>query len=1155
MTQKFTTLKEVKEKREEFDKQFNGKVPNYLVEYLDNCEKTILNATKFRDIYINTPEEDRIQYVRDRNKEIIGDNEYELVKVSEPVHSDLEYHYNEPFTAKTRVEEEKELSQDEINALIEICKDDLYLFAIRYFPHYLKRPSSRLHKFLYNTLGREINKNKKKGSRWAIAAPRGSAKCEEKTNKINKLDGTIINIGDIQVGDKILSFNKNLKLEEDTVVAKWDTGTKLVRTITLRSGRKTSITEDHRLFNLDGEIELKNIKIGDRIATPRKIDCITKQNTMSLDEATFLAYILAEGGLSNKSDCRFTNFDKIVIDNFEKVCKNLGFELIKTKVKGQFRVKNALSYLRKYKLMGHKSTSKFIPDEVFKQNNEFLKVFLSSFIDTDGWISKNNISAGITLANEKMVDQLFTIFLRLGFLPVKQGKPNDFAGAWAVTINGIEQLKKLSKIGLKLKQDKLLNTIYLFKYAIPNPNLDLIDTSWKKYSNITPHFLRKNYSIRIDNNYSTSRKKVKKVADICNNQFLRNLADSDIYWDEVVDISEPYLTETCDIETEKNHNFISNNIFSHNCMRDDALVTMVSGFHKELRSIVIGDKVISYSGEKFEEDVVKAVHKGKRYIHDIVLESGRVIGVSKEHRLYSRIGLQEVKDFVIGDKIAVANKVEEGFKVSWEKILYISQRYKHKIVDIEVEKNHNFIANGILSHNSTLVSSIFPLWCAVYNKKKFIIIISNTAGQAEDFLSDIKRELEYNLKLKQDFPHAVGKGKVWRASEVILNNDVKILSLGTGNQIRGRRFGIYRPSLVLLDDLEDSEMVKSQTQRDFIRNDWFNKDLLFAGGEKDAPTDFFVVGTILGKDSLLNALLDPKQYPDWSGRRFPAVEAFSTSELWKEWERIYKDQFNLNRKEDALKFFEAHKDEMLEGSKVLWPEGDPYYELMTYKISDPSGFLSEKQCAPIDYTKLLVTEEQLTFYNFNTNPDVKEALSHARYFGAIDPSLGKKTTSGDFFCICTLARDVKTGIVFVIDFELKRASVDEQIDAILRKHLHYHYKAFGVESNAFQYVVADTLRKKSRKEGVYIPVTEIYHYNDKKMRFEGIVPFILDGTIVFDKNKYEANSQYNSAVTQLCTFTGENDAHDDAVDACVDAFELAKAPRYKLITKTTRNEE
>lgn len=587
---------------------------------------------------------------------------------------------------------------------------------------------------------------------------------------------------------------------------------------------------------------------------------------------------------------------------------------------------------------------------------------------------------------------------------------------------------------------------------------------------------------------------------------------------------------------------------------------------------------------------------------------------------------------------------------------------------------------------SSIVSTILPLWCICYAKKKVVLLISDTSDQAQDFLSDVKAELEVNELIKQDFPNTSGKGSTWRQDKIRTKNGVTILALGTGNKVRGRRYQEGRPDLVIChkkgtkifdeckwlsvedhptavevktnglevglycvpsteivtrehrywckdaegnsafwckakdlslsyfigcplesvdidiclfiskdlfieddflwrrvtsvserdcydvfvpiqtksgtyitafglshncDDLEGPDSVRSYADRHFTRFQWFNKDLLFVGA--DEPVDIVVLGTILGPDSLLNNLLDPKEYPLFTSFRFSAVNKFSTSPLWDTWRNILLDRFNPDREKDAYQFYKNNEKEMLEGVEILWPEGDPYYNLMLEKISNPSGFLSEKQSNPVDPTKILVSKEDLKFQNFNT-PAIRQMLKNCYFYGCLDPSLGKKADKGDYSCICTIAREPVSGYIYVVNFGLKRRDVDTQIDDIIKNHDKYHYSLFGVEADAFQYVVAENLRKKSMELGVYVPVKDVYRANsgDKKLRFEGIVPLILDGTIIFNEYAYQNDPEYNHAINQITLFTGVGDKEDDAVDALEGAVSLVSKSKFKLLVRSTR---
>jgi len=478
---------------------------------------------------------------------------------------------------------------------------------------------------------------------------------------------------------------------------------------------------------------------------------------------------------------------------------------------------------------------------------------------------------------------------------------------------------------------------------------------------------------------------------------------------------------------------------------------------------------------------------------------------------------------------------------------FLSERFKRK----RRKGIRRAIAAPRGNAKSSIVSNILPIWCVCYEKKKYIVMISDTTSQAEDFLSDVKRELEFNEKLLQDFPHIAGKGNTWRSDEIITKNNIKIYALGTGSRIRSRKFGTDRPDLIIGDDLESSEMVRSKSQREFIRNEWFAKDLMYAG-DPSGSTDFLIVGTILGPHSLLNALINPEEFPDWSSKVFSAVESFSVNEgLWKEWERLYKNRFDENREQTAKLFFEKNKEKMLEGVKVLWPEGDPYYNLMIYRASNPSGFISEKMNQPLDPAKLVLPREIMTITDFSQDPNIIKILNskQTKYFGALDPSLGKRKTA-DYSCIITIARDHKTGLLLVVDMDIERRSTDKQIEDIFKLNSIYNYNLFGIETNAFQVVFADVLRQKSRELGIYLKLKDIKNYSDKLLRIQGLYPLCADGTIIFDSSKLRHDAKYALSFEQITTYSGEmSSGFDDAPDALEMAIRICTRKQFKLLTK------
>jgi hypothetical protein len=118
------------------------------------------------------------------------------------------------------------------------------------------------------------------------------------------------------------------------------------------------------------------------------------------------------------------------------------------------------------------------------------------------------------------------------------------------------------------------------------------------------------------------------------------------------------------------------------------------------------------------------------------------------------------------------------------------------------------------SAKSTLVTLQYVIYCVCYRLEQFIVIISSTGDQAQGFLSNIKQELESNERLMKDFPSACETGAKpapprWTQKEILTKNGIKIIALGAEQQIRGRRNKEHRPSLIILDDIEQDNSVQT----------------------------------------------------------------------------------------------------------------------------------------------------------------------------------------------------------------------------------------------------------------------------------------------------------------------------------------------------------
>lgn len=174
------------------------------------------------------------------------------------------------------------------------------------------------------------------------------------------------------------------------------------------------------------------------------------------------------------------------------------------------------------------------------------------------------------------------------------------------------------------------------------------------------------------------------------------------------------------------------------------------------------------------------------------------------------------------------------------------------------------------SGKSTIYSMSFPIWAVLSGRKKFVLIISKTEAQVKQIMYNIKAELEGNPQLVADYG-PMNTGDVWNELTLVLPNyTARIVGLSGDSSLRGLRHLSYRPDLIIVDDVEDLDSVRSSDVRK-KRYRWFKSELIPAGSES---TQIYIVGNLLHKDSLVSRLREEIESGDIKGiyRHYPIVE-------------------------------------------------------------------------------------------------------------------------------------------------------------------------------------------------------------------------------------------------------------------------------------------
>lgn len=428
---------------------------------------------------------------------------------------------------------------------------------------------------------------------------------------------------------------------------------------------------------------------------------------------------------------------------------------------------------------------------------------------------------------------------------------------------------------------------------------------------------------------------------------------------------------------------------------------------------------------------------------------------------------------------------------------------------------------------STMITLVYILYCTCFEKERFIVIASNTSKLATRILDNVKAELLHNPLLREDFPELFeSKGKPrpprWTRDEIETRTGIKVVAIGVTESSRGIRYKEYRPTLIICDDLEKGDAFASIEALEKVK-DWFEKTTSMMG---TPGTNYIVLGTNFHPFCMIGNLLDSEKNPTWMKKTISALVSEPTNtELWDRWSSIYNGRAEYKEKsgpDAARALYEDNKAAMDAGAESVWSQKWPIYALKCEQDANPFVFSSERQNRPIDPRTQVFKMDEMTFWSdsYRGLEDLLKSLENPTFYGACDPSTGK----GDPSAIIILARDGKTGTLFVIVADIRQRSINDTINDIVDYARRYYFTKFVVETNVFQTLMAEQLRERCQKAGIALSVEEVNNgpQSHKDERIQSLHGYTKPGAIHFNKN-------HKAFMEQMLTFP--RSLHEDGPDA------------------------
>lgn len=145
------------------------------------------------------------------------------------------------------------------------------------------------------------------------------------------------------------------------------------------------------------------------------------------------------------------------------------------------------------------------------------------------------------------------------------------------------------------------------------------------------------------------------------------------------------------------------------CFDPDSFVTLWNGQRIRARDLKVGDVVMSRDadGKLVPQRITQIWASGRKDVLKVTTVSGATVKISREHRLAVKDRDNHVEDYRRADLIACGDylHIVDGKELRWDRVKSITTEDAIEMIDIEVEVDHNFILNDIVSHNSTSLAA------------------------------------------------------------------------------------------------------------------------------------------------------------------------------------------------------------------------------------------------------------------------------------------------------------------------------------------------------------------------------------------------------------------------------------------------------------------
>lgn len=444
---------------------------------------------------------------------------------------------------------------------------------------------------------------------------------------------------------------------------------------------------------------------------------------------------------------------------------------------------------------------------------------------------------------------------------------------------------------------------------------------------------------------------------------------------------------------------------------------------------------------------------------------------------------------------------------------------------------------------STTINVALSCWTHCYRKSIYTIIIANTELDAVEFVEKTKNALG-NPYIVETFGTLIDKrNRTVNKIELELANDTKIRAFSSGTSVRGTSYdsskGIYRPSLIILDDFISEDDIITPQAKEKVLNKFYKEisevgdSAVIRNGKKiKMSSKFIVLGTPLAQDDFINTIRKDIDFKVFH-RSVVDFDFDDYIEDHQHWQRVKEILFNdklEDSKKEAKDYYLAHVDEMK--FPTIWEKYD-CFDLVVKYFNKRLAFMQELMC---DCENVGVK-----WFTSNKVQSKEEIEDHTftKTMLCVDAAgvKNKDSKKADYFAF-VVGSLADNGFKYVRKGELRKFkdNFDQYINHVVDLLLEFaQITHIYIEKNTYNGLDVDRIQTELLNHPKLLAknlqfINEMQRKN-KDDKISTIVSDVNNGRMIFCSERVEENF-----LKQVMDFAGQQfSLHDDAPD-CLAEF-------------------